>query len=676
MGARYLLKVNDLSNLPGSPNFELPCFPPPSDFPVSLNAKGEVVSRFGFDVWDVTQMVGQATTFHFGELDTYRAKAWQSSISARCFRVIIAYLMWGDRPQVKMSTVVYAYTNLKALFKYAASAGVCILDLHRRQDLIDAMPSAMTSQFRLTLFLLNELYSVRKLLGFFILTPWQISSLLDVCENSESSQTAYIPERIWCYQANRCLEMMRDFAANKEKIQAMFRFCVAACITNNGEMAEWGRGNGHGKKWWSPFGIVSERSPRMSYVGTFAEVAESFGLKKIIEKWICKPGKKLENLASMGAVPFATYLSAVGKVGAITLVNFSGMREDEVIKLRADCFVEDESEEYGSFYYLRGITTKTIEDYDARWVTSPVVKEVVESMGFIAKLRMGCLEAFPNIKYEEDEFDNPYLLLRGYEPWGLVRGKERDMPTSIRTELQYGQWVQFCPGLFDPATLKITPEDLEAAQAITPSLDPSVFKIGHIWPLRMHQLRRTLVVNAARSGKVSDRSLQFQLKHLYLEMSLYYARNSSLVGFNAALRKEYVDASFEAIAVKAKQVLSNGFVSLISDKHKDKLVEFMNALNFRQLLGLAKENKIFIRETLLGVCMSPDPCPYGGFDNIVPCAGCLHGLANKAHEPKIAKLDRFLFSQLSDDLDDGPQKESYVAQYQVTQRILDVIAIG
>jgi hypothetical protein len=74
--------------------------------------------------------------------------------------------------------------------------------------------------------------------------------------------------------------------------------------------------------------------------------------------------------------------------------------------------------------------------------------------------------------------------------------------------------------------------------------------------------------------------------------------------------------------------------------------------------------------------MSPDPCPYGGFDNIVPCASCLHGLANKAHEPKIAKLDSFLFGQLSDDLDDGPQKESYVAQYQVTQRILNVIAVG
>jgi hypothetical protein len=672
MGARYLLKVNDLSNLPDAPNFELPCFPPPSDFPVSLNAKGEIVSRFDFDVWDVTHMLGQATTFHFGEFNTYRSKAWQSPTSARCFKVIIAYLMWGDRPQVKMSTVVYAYTNLKALFKYAASAGICISDLHKRQDLIDALPNAMTSQFRLTLFLLNELYSVRELLGFSILTPWQISSLLDVFENTESRQTAYIPERIWCYQANRCLEMMRDFAINKEKIEAMFRFCAAACIKNNGEMTEWASG----KIWYSPFSIVSERSPRMSYVGTFADVAESFGLKEIIEKWICKPGKKLEDLASMGAVPFATYLSAVGKVGAITLVNFSGMREDEVIKLRAECFVEDENEEYGSFYYLQGITTKTIEDYDARWVTSPVVKEVVESMKFISKLRMGCLAAFPNIRYEDDEINNPYLLLRGYEPWGLVRGKERDMPTSVRTELQYGQWVSFCPGLFDPATLQITTEDLEAAQAITPSLDPAVFKVGRIWPLRMHQLRRTLVVNAARSGKVSDRSLQFQLKHLYLEMSLYYARNSSLVGFNAALRKEYVDASFEAIAVKAKQVLSNGFVSLISEKHKDKLVEFMNKLTFQQLVALAKENKIYIRETLLGVCMNPDPCPYGGFDNVVPCASCLHGLANKAHEPKIAKLDNFLFDQLANDLVGGPQKESYVAQYEVTQRILNVIAVG
>ncbi|AWM91355.1 hypothetical protein DJ564_11205 [Pseudomonas sp. 31-12] len=670
--AEYFLKVIDCIRSADAPNFVLPSFPPALDFPVSVNFEGDVVSRFGFDVWDVTQMSGQANSFHFGEFDTHRSKAWQDGESALCFRLIIAYLKWGDRHRVKMSTIIYYYTSLKSLFKYCASVGVCVLDLHKRNDLVKAMPSFIKGDFRKTLHLLTELYSVRELLGFFILTPWQISSLLEVTQAKDCNQTAFIPERIWCYQANRCLEMLREVSENKDRIGEMFRFCVEACIKNNGEMSRW-EGK---KKWISPFGVMSKRFTKATYVGAFVEVAQSFGLKDLMEKWICRPGRKLEDLASMGAVPFSTFLSAVGKVGAITLVNFSGMREGEVIKLRANCFVEDEDEDFGKFCYLQGETTKTIEEFDARWVTSPAMKEVVETMAYISKLRMECLEAFPNVSFEEDEFENPYLLLRSYEPWGLVRGKERDTPTSIRTHLHYREWVDFCPGLFDPLNLVITEGDLAVAQAITPTLDSSLFEVGKIWPLRMHQLRRTLVVNAARSGKVSDKSLQFQLKHLYLEMSLYYARNSSLLGFNSAIRKEYVDASFEAIAVKAKQVLSDGFVSLLSDKHKEKLVEFMNQLDFNQLISLARESKIHIRETILGVCMNPQPCPYGGFDNVAPCADCLHGLVNREHRPMIEKLDSFLESQLAGELKAGPQRESFEAQYKVTQRVLDVIAIS
>ncbi|HHQ4444761.1 TPA: hypothetical protein ACSP1W_004067, partial [Aeromonas veronii] len=80
----------------------------------------------------------------------------------------------------------------------------------------------------------------------------------------------------------------------------------------------------------------------------------------------------------------------------------------------------------------------------------------------------------------------------------------------------------------------ITEKDMELLKASDPSRDfenerdgngELKFKIGGVWPLTSHQLRRSLAFYACSSGFVSIPTLKRQYKHLTAEITKYYSRN-------------------------------------------------------------------------------------------------------------------------------------------------------
>ncbi len=336
----------------------------------------------------------------------------------------------------------------------------------------------------------------------------------------EKSQTPYIPPRIWLYQVNRLRACLEDFANHAEQIEECFMFCLDAYIHNAGSLS----------CAVSEQLPVSERpfsarnnefnttKPGKIFHGNFNAILAKFGLDELIERW-------LNSTSTRGVTLLSNYFSLVSNAGIAYLLNFSLMRVDEATKLRADCLsIEIDPVTDENIYILKGTTTKTIRDSDARWITSPSVEVVVKSLSLISRLRTFVAKAIPTLPLTQEDINNPYLLLRVYEPWRAKSDGIAHQPATRPGMQSYSKFPTLYPKLFDTDELTINQADLDLALAITPTLDPERFSVGLVWPLGWHQLRRTGAVNMTASGLVGDSSVQYQLKHLTRAMSRYYAQ--------------------------------------------------------------------------------------------------------------------------------------------------------
>lgn len=302
------------------------------------------------------------------------------------------------------------------------------------------------------------------------------------------------------------------------------------------------------------------------------------------------------------------------------LLNFSMMRIYEGWSLHTDCLEIEQDENFGSIYMLRGVTTKTIEDDDARWVTSPSAKVAVEVASCVARLRMIAAEANPEVPTTPDQLRNPPLVLRPYEPWANSKNVDHDL--SIRPQYpSYREMAKYHPRLFNLDELRITAADLQIARLITPDLDSEAHAVGRIWPLAWHQLRRTGAVNMQSSGLVSDASVQYQLKHATRAMSLYYGQGRAHVSLNKSAQTEYVRTIYELLGKEVARLFADRFVSPYGADHKSQILKMIAPKDAAQLSIAARAGKVAWRENLLGGCTKRGPCEYGGVDNVVRCGG-------------------------------------------------------
>lgn len=330
---------------------------------------------------------------------------------------------------------------------------------------------------------------------------------------------------------------------------------------------------------------------------------------------------------------------------------------------------------------LRGRTSKTLDDDDARWPTSPSVKVAVDAMTCIARLRMICAEANPDVPSTAEEISNPHLVVRAYEPWGTCGAQEFRKPLSVRAQpLSYMQvFDEAYPNLFDLEELRITQADLDIARLVTPTLNSDIFAIGKIWPLSWHQLRRTGAVNMQASGLVSDASLQYLLKHASRVMSLYYGQGYSRVRLNGKAQAIYIRTMYEILGKEIANLFTDRFISPHGDKRKFEILKMVALKDSRKLTELAALGKVSWRETLLGGCTKRGPCPYGGVDNVAHCGGgdggtpCADVLYDREKTQTLHQLSQVISSRLLEAPNGSPYRESLEAQQRAVENALNVI---
>jgi hypothetical protein len=212
------------------------------------------------------------------------------------------------------------------------------------------------------------------------------------------------------------------------------------------------------------------------------------------------------------------------------------------------------------------------------------------------------------------------LLHRAFEPWSTSESIEYSiLPNTVN----YQELMQRYPRLFNLEQLRITEDDFSRARMFTPNLSKGgKFKVGAIWPLAYHQLRRTGAINMFASGLLSDSSIQMLMKHRVLLQAIYYGRNHTRLRFNEEVEGMTTQAKYEVMAKQILALASDRYVSPAGPQRKQEVVvNLIGPKDFKALVMAGKVGDVSFRENRLGGCAKQGHCDYGGIESVARCAG-------------------------------------------------------
>lgn len=617
---------------PNSRSFRPPIWPPPKDWVCIEDKNGNAISHYGDHFWIFTPWYGKVLTFNFGDGPKIHAKmSVIDPANAELLRQLVAWRIWGPRAASAVNTLIQFAIAFRQIIKVCSDNNILASDLWRYPAVIDKVAQTLApSIFDRIVAELERLRDVRNFLGFELLDASGIKRLKAAQPQHDKEQTEYIPPRIWGYVVNRVAECINDYCAHQEKIEACFAFCARAYEQNG--VVEYRAKNGKGTI--NPFQKPRYAAKDKHYYGPFAETAQRFGIRELLERW----SAKFESTASI--VSFSNYLLIVRYAALIDIAAFTLMRIDEAASVRSNCLLWHDDPVYGRIPLIQSETTKTDPDDRGLWITSPSVQPAIYALQSIAAMRLSCAGQCA-------EADNPELIVPTFEPW--AGGRKSAKQLGVKPSLfSLGTVVRNYPLMFDLHQLTITEDDIKIAKAVCPTLNAERFQVGKPWSLAWHQFRRTGAVNMFASGGISDSSMQLQMKHLTRWQPLYYGRGNTVLHLNDAARVLLVNAQYEAMGRQLAEVHTDRFVSPYGDKHKATLLAPVNGGEPVNLISdgdakhyekAARKHLTNFRLTVLGGCMKNGQCDGDCVSSVGDCAGgdgeapCLNVLFDRTRAP-------------------------------------------
>lgn len=612
---------------PEHAHYRPPHWPPPRDWVVSLDAKGNALSLWGSDEWNFSLWAGRNFKLDFIGGKHSRSAQRLGFENQESLRLLSTLLVWGARGAGSWNTLKKNFQFIRRIVSLCEKENISIKDLERFPRVIDKIPTLFSDgkSRDQALLLLDRLRRGKEAIGFTVLGEHGLARLAQAYleyplgAGQQIEQTAYIPPRIWNYQIRRLRECLDDFLQHANEIEACYHYCVDAYVFNFGSLEKAVAPENTGKG-YVPFTKERKKPSKLSsgrYFGPFIEVARRFGIAELLARWVNPPeGQEL------GMRQFGGYLTLIQLVAPTYIMNFTLQRKEEAAELRADCLIWEADPRVGKVAIIRGETTKTDPDDDARWPTSPHVEIAINAASKVAKMRMRCIAALPATHCSDYDVENPLLYQYSVDPWAPAsRGIK---PYSTRPLLpSYQAILARFPLLMDESVLRISEEELIKARMFTPNLDKNgQFAVGNTWPLAFHQLRRTSCINMFASGLLSDSSIQVIMKHLALLQTAYYGANYSRVRFNEDIEGQTNSARYEVMAKQIETLVSERYVSPLGNERKTEIVvNLLDSKDYKALIKAGKKGEVSFRETRLGGCTKRGHCDYGGIESIARCAG-------------------------------------------------------
>lgn len=640
--------------LPSSPTYRPPSWPPPREWVCIEDSKGNPVSRWGDSIWNLWPWADKNLLLNYGD----GAKPAINSVvidkkNADLFRLAMTWRIWGFRGVKSANTIFNIFKKLKVVFSTCSKHGILATDINRYPNVIEQLAKAIApSQYSQTITELDSLLGASHLIGFTLLDASSIARLKASQPHHNYKQTVYIPPRIWQYQVKRLKEFIDDYHLHQQKIEECFAFCLEAYLENDFEECH---KKGQNNRKFRPFGGKNRINGGPVFYGPFSETAKRFGLDSLLNKWVGDLGGGAQGIGRL-----STYLSMASYVGLAYTLNFTLARITEGCSLRYNCLIKHDDPVYGPIPLIQGMSTKTLKDDTALWITSPSVEQAIVTMQSVAKMRSSFIPL--------NGSKNIFLMNHAQEPW--KGGRKPNLQVKLSSVLSYANLIATYPLLFEREKILISEDDFKIALSVNPTLDQNIYQIGKPWSFSWHQLRRTGAVNMFSSGEISDSSIQIQLKHLSRLMSLSYGRGHTSINLSEDVRNIIINAQYEAMGRKLAELNSDRFVSPFGESQKDRLLSEAIPLNAVNLISeldanhyerAARNHQINFRRTAIGGCMKNGRCDGDGFSAVSDCAGsnekspCANAIFDRKQELNIKIRLEMVLKQIESTQPDTPR---------------------
>lgn len=596
--------------------FSPPSFPPPDEWPVSIDRLGEPLSYYGSKTWDYRYMGGPI--FNFGK------HKLSENNESDLKKVIFCFLYDPTLFPSTVNTVLgYFYTFLK-IAQGCDENGISMRNLHRFPRLFKSIgKKLLCARFgdRISHLHKWDIYSEK--INLPVGGKEFVVELVKLGGEKESVQHPYVPQRIWSYQVNRLHQVLENFSRNQHKIERSYRWIVDA-FDHNEKVVN--------RKYRSPFADKHlHRNKRIIWDGEYTEFLKSFGIYDVISD-VMEIRPEIEGQLRLSR--FTAYLTLVRDCSLIYIMNFSMQRMSEATALRSDCFSVEHDKNLGELCLISSETTKTIKDSDARWVVPKNVQLAVKVATFIAKLRLSALSKPFDIP--KDLLENPFLLTPAIDPWSSIVGEIKgsggnwqdkflDFICLFKSKIDYSAIMRRNCSVFDDKQLRLSKDEARIAKSMTPNVDEKEwFGVGKPWRFSTHQIRRTIAVNMFISDDVSLGSLQDAMKHFTRNMTLYYLRNYANVRLDSKVSKTLIIEYYSSVGRNLLNFIEDDIEYVRPHGRSPeltKLIHLVDVTDERSLRKLAEKGDCGVRKTLLGFCVRTGECGYGGIESLVKCTG-------------------------------------------------------
>jgi len=610
-------------------NYTLSTWPPSNNFIVFYNEDGtgpaigkdgESQGRFGDDYWNA-QSYGDAR-FDF-------AKVELSDQNKQLLKEVLFIYLWYMPlfpGKIRSLTSLFGIYRLFAL--YADKHKVRMDELYKHPRLYEGLISTLsTNSQQLLIWKLSAFKIHQEEIGITLTNNMFLRELKRLQIPHISTQTAYIPPRIWMGVIKRCDEIIDTYLAHQADIEhAIIRLILA--YKHNQAIRP---------KNPSPFSKRVGRNHEDFIRFESGEYLERFNLRTPLDALGISTIKA--NGTDKTLVALTEMLEQYEEVCFWYVIAHSIQRKSEVSSLPFDCYREDTDPRLGKVAMLCGRTTKTDSDSDARWIVPQNVKKAINCLQSISTLKHKGVGKLPTAT-------SP--LFTAYRPEWTSKGNTHNHPNNgsyVKYELENN--VLEKKSIFPEEIFRITSKDYAIAYQLTPRLtEKDWFKEGGLWHFIPHQFRRTLAANLFASGIPED-VIQWLMKHKSVAMSYYYGRNYSRLRVNTSAR--------EAVVSEAYNMKLHTFIKLSDPTNNDnkfavgrsmidgKTLNLIEEKKHNELIKLIKSDLLDARPTLLGLCMAPN-CAYGGIESASHCAGtdgkgpCKDAVFSKRNGPRLQNL--------------------------------------
>lgn len=585
-------------------------------FVISRDIYGNALSLIGDDIWDFSAYA--VTSSYQNKINFQTIKLEDRKTAKHLILILLISGKGNNGSQLAVSTLYEYFTSvIKQLSEFSRENNKELKEIINSEKLIlkylyNNRKYTLKLRFLVSLlkYICKNYHIIHNLECVFTKEIEQFVKLTRRKNEENSKQTLLIPSRIYLYAIKKRQKHIDTIYKYIEALCSFFEHYLVNCAFAS-----------------SRFMLTKYNLSRNQHI-KWNDAVNEFQLNELFDFYDVRNRKD-----------FLQFLNLIYSTCFHQLITYSGMRMKEALSLNNNCLRASISKS-GTVLKLLGKTTKLTSSFEeVSWITSSKSETIINLLNKLNQV----ISKIHEVNYEMFPLFPKTSFLKPVDKKTIINKSSLLMRhANVKNELP-----------LDILEITITPEDKEELEKLNPLMTLEYIEIGSVWNFSYHQYRRSLVVYALQSGMVSIGGLQQQMKHLFIDMTMYYGNNShnaeNLFKPEKVLVREYQETKtdLQTLYYVREVLFSEEELFGVHGSYIEKHNKHNNQEEFRpffkenrkNLMKRFKNGEMTYKETALGACVSSEPCDYRLVHSIYACASCTGAIIKKE------KIDTMIFQQ-------------------------------